>query len=167
MWVTTKIPSLFQNLISQPLIPTLLLYSLFRCPSASMILRTHAHVQEHLRVCPYCVCHLEESRAAFSMACVRVADLHVAAYAEALRDLDMGPIMGGLLLCRDLHTAAVDARSSDSDSRRRLVRGEITQAEVRSRTENWIELFCFENEEIFHLFKFFGIGRRAVAYHIF
>lgn len=83
-------------------------------------------------------------RNAFSMACLRVAGLHFSAgeFADALRVLDMGLIMGGSLLRKDLDSAinkvSVRARVSRGDSNggssqleSRLVHGELTMAEVR------------------------------------
>ncbi|KAH7543587.1 lysine-specific demethylase JMJ30 [Ziziphus jujuba] len=77
-------------------------------------------------------------RDAYSMACLQVANLHFAGsdYREALRVLDMGLIMGGSLLRKDLDSAVdkVSAKArrdevvSNSDSQ--LVRGEIDKAEM-------------------------------------
>lgn len=87
-------------------------------------------------------------RNAYSMACLRVADHHFAGgeFKEALRVLDMGLIMGGTLLRKDLDAAVEkvstrargDSRVSgsgcnggSSKSESRLVDGELDKAEVR------------------------------------
>ena len=102
-------------------------------------------------------------RDAYSMACLRVAKLHFAGgeFKEALRALDMGLIMGGTLLRKDLDSAVpkvsakakgdIDSRvfeaqcvngsSSSSNSKRQLVPDGPNKAEVRF---------------VFLLFKFFN-----------
>lgn len=79
-------------------------------------------------------------RDAYSMACLHVAKLNVSngELSEALRILDMGLIMGGSLLRKDLDSAvekvsamARDTKLSDQNSDRRLVRHELEEAEVR------------------------------------
>ncbi|XP_030953162.1 lysine-specific demethylase JMJ30 isoform X2 [Quercus lobata] len=78
-------------------------------------------------------------RDAYSMACLHVARLHFSngELSEALRVLDMGLIMGGSLLRKDLDSAvekvsavARDSTVSDQSSDRRLVRHELDQEEV-------------------------------------
>ncbi|KAF3960013.1 hypothetical protein CMV_015231 [Castanea mollissima] len=78
-------------------------------------------------------------RDAYSMACLHVARLHFSngELSESLRVLDMGLIMGGSLLRKDLDSAvekvsavARDSTVSDQSSDRRLVRHELDQAEV-------------------------------------
>ncbi|EXB48396.1 Lysine-specific demethylase 8 [Morus notabilis] len=86
-------------------------------------------------------------RNAYSMACLRMADLHFAGgeFKEALRVLDMGLIMGGMLLRKDLDAAVEkvstrargDSRVSgsgcnggSSKSESRLVDGELDKAEM-------------------------------------
>ncbi|GMY16373.1 lysine-specific demethylase JMJ30 isoform X1 [Fagus crenata] len=78
-------------------------------------------------------------RDAYSMACLHVAKLNVSngELSEALRILDMGLIMGGSLLRKDLDSAvekvsamARDTKLSDQNSDRRLVRHELEEAEV-------------------------------------
>nr|POE62680.1 lysine-specific demethylase jmj30 [Quercus suber] len=77
-------------------------------------------------------------RDAYSMACLHVARLHFSngELSEALRVLDMGLIMGGSLLRKDLDSAvekvsavARDSTVSDQSSDRRLVRHELDQEE--------------------------------------
>lgn len=87
-------------------------------------------------------------RDAYSMACLRLADLQFAAgeFKEALRVLDMGLIMGGTLLRKDLDAAVVNVSTTargdftvpgagcnggSSQSLRRFVHGELDKAEVR------------------------------------
>ena len=79
-------------------------------------------------------------RDAYSMACLHVARLHFSngELSEALRVLDMGLIMGGSLLRKDLDSAvekvsavARDSTVSDQSSDRRLVRHELDQEKVR------------------------------------
>ncbi|KAK4608289.1 hypothetical protein RGQ29_001910 [Quercus rubra] len=78
-------------------------------------------------------------RDAYSMACLHVARLHFSngELSEALRVLDMGLIMGGSLLRKDLDSAvekvsavARDSTVSDQSSDRRLVRHELDQEKV-------------------------------------
>ncbi|KAL5566581.1 hypothetical protein UlMin_029745 [Ulmus minor] len=78
-------------------------------------------------------------RDAYSMACLLVAKLHFAGgeLQEALRVLDMGLIMGGTMLRKDLDSAVdkVSAKArgearADSKSEGQFVRGELANAEI-------------------------------------
>ncbi|KAL5567199.1 hypothetical protein UlMin_030363 [Ulmus minor] len=78
-------------------------------------------------------------RDAYSMACLLVAKLHFAGgeLQEALRVLDMGLIMGGTMLRKDLDSAVdkVSAKArgearADSKSEGRFVSGELANAEI-------------------------------------
>lgn len=94
-------------------------------------------------------CHsvLPVWRDAYSMACLHVAKHHYICcdFKEALRVLDMGLIMGGMLLKKDLYSAieriSEKARNLEASeeshevsrkSEHRLVHHETNQAEVRS-----------------------------------
>lgn len=82
-------------------------------------------------------------RDAYSMACLRVAGFSYAAgeFSEAIRVLDMGLIMGGLALRKDLESAidkatakakAVTVSDQGAEAQCRVVPREFNNAEVRS-----------------------------------